>query len=180
VFLSSRPWSWSRVVLRPNLPVLVLVIVLNCQVLVLVLTLTVLVLVFDLVLVLVLVLLLNKTETLLISTVRSQPQSCDYLVIYKLWTDTKTHSRAYRIVQCSLGPSNSTKTKYTSIKCRHKIFADFSYANLWGHIVPDLWLVFLKWNRHFFYLDDYKVESLATSTAQLVQRPMSIQSHSTL
>jgi len=42
-----------RVVSRPNLPVLVL-------------TLTVL------------VLLLNKTKTLLISTVRSQPQSCDY------------------------------------------------------------------------------------------------------
>ena len=50
VLLSSRPWSWSRVVSRPNLPVLVLV----------------------------LVLLLNKTKTLLISTVRSQPQSCDY------------------------------------------------------------------------------------------------------
>ena len=40
VLLSSRPWSWSRVVSRPNLPVLVL----NCQVLILVLTLTVLVL----------------------------------------------------------------------------------------------------------------------------------------
>jgi len=45
VLLSSRPWSWSRVVSMPNLPVLVL--------------------------------LLNKTKTL-ISTVRSQPQSCDY------------------------------------------------------------------------------------------------------
>ena len=39
-------------------------------------------------------------------------------------------------------------------------------------------LVFLKCNRHFFYLDDYKVESLATSTAQLVQCPMSMKSHS--
>jgi len=35
VLLSSRPWSWSRVVSRPNLPVLVLV--LNLPILVLVL-----------------------------------------------------------------------------------------------------------------------------------------------
>jgi len=58
VLLSSRPYSWSRVVSRPNLPALVLV----------------------------LVLLLNKTMTLLISTVRSQPQSCDYILYI-----TETH-----------------------------------------------------------------------------------------
>ena len=42
VLLSSRPWSWSRVVSRPNLPVLVLV--LNLPILVLVLKAVVLVL----------------------------------------------------------------------------------------------------------------------------------------
>jgi len=62
----------------------------------------------------------------------------------KMWlfSDLQTlyydkHVSEFVSVQCSLGPSKSRKTKYTSIKCRHRFFTDFSYVNLWGHIVPD-------------------------------------------
>ena len=113
VLLSSRPWSWSRVVSMPNLLVLVLVLVL---------TLTVLVL----------VLLLKKTKTLLISTVRSQPQSCEYY----------TSLRPTVPVSTCMDASLDFMQSWNCIclyqwHLRRLKGCSATVAYLWGYIVPD-------------------------------------------
>ena len=71
---------------------------------------------------------------------------------------TQNHSRAYRST-VFIGSLKLEENKVHKHKVSSQIFADFSYVNLWGHIMLD-WenlfshLVFLKCNRHFFYLDD--------------------------
>ena len=142
VLLSSRPWSWSRVVSRPNLPVLVLV--LNCPVLVL-------------------------TTGLGLGLAFKQDQDLITLINFycvisatKLWLlyITETHCLRFRHDARILSTSCSHGTVFVYQRHLRRLKGcSATVVYLWGRIVPAArleesvlsHLVFLKCDRHLDY-----------------------------